>query len=279
MKQDCSNVKKHRIKNVNIICGTIITLNFLLILKYRITFATITAALFSLGIVTIVLLNDKYKQNLSNRKIKIALIISITLFVLWITSFIYIESKVIGGIKYSADRTDYDYFVVLGAGLKGEEISFVLKQRLDKTIEVTKNNKEGIIIVSGGQGPDEDISEAQAMKTYLTDNGVQKERILLEDKSTSTVENFLFSKELIEKFEAKDPKILVVTNDYHMYRAKHIAEKNGLVVDGVSSKTPIMVRINYLIREYYAVVKSCMDGEIKINYKFMSKLRIEEVLI
>ncbi|SHI04057.1 DUF218 domain-containing protein [Clostridium grantii DSM 8605] len=79
--------------------------------------------------------------------------------------------------------------------------------------------------------------------------------ILLEDKSTSTVENFQYSKQLIMKSDVKVPKILIITNDYHLYRAMLVAENSGLIVDGVSSKTPITVRINYLVREYYAVMK------------------------
>ncbi|WP_084133716.1 YdcF family protein [Clostridium grantii] len=134
-------------------------------------------------------------------------------------------------------------------------MSSVLKQRLDKAIEIVDNNKKSFIIVSGGQGQGEDISEAQAMKKYLIGQGVPEEMILLEDKSTSTVENFQYSKQLIMKSDVKVPKILIITNDYHLYRAMLVAENSGLIVDGVSSKTPITVRINYLVREYYAVMK------------------------
>jgi uncharacterized SAM-binding protein YcdF (DUF218 family) len=250
-------MRLHVYKNkINIIIGLIMLLNVLLLIKYRVTFGTGTFMLLSILFITIVLLYRVYIKNRS-KKTKAVLISFIMVLAIWIISFIYIESNILGAIVYTADSNDYDYLIILGAGLKEEKISFVLEQRLDKGIEIFKDNLDAKIIVSGGQGPGESLSEAQAMKNYLLEHEIPEESIILEDTSTSTAENFMYSKDILEKIGEADAKLLVITNDYHLYRALMLAEKNGLIVDGVSSETPIMVRINYLIREYYAVIKNC----------------------
>lgn len=111
-----------------------------------------------------------------------------------------------------SDSSDIKYAVILGAGLNGDQISERLKIRLDTALLYLKENHIPII-VSGGQGEDELISEAEAMKRYLIDNGIESDRILLEDKSTSTYENLLFSKNTMK---LENPKIALVTSDYHM---------------------------------------------------------------
>ena len=94
-----------------------------------------------------------------------------------------------------------------------------LKYRLDAVIEFNKLNPNMKIIVSGGQGQGEDVTEAFAMRKYLVDKGVSENLIICEDKSTSTYENFLFTKELLEKEIGNgDYIITVVTNNFHMYK-------------------------------------------------------------
>jgi uncharacterized SAM-binding protein YcdF (DUF218 family) len=105
-------------------------------------------------------------------------------------SFLFTKSLVISEFVTDDSQThDVDYIVVLGAGLRGSKPSITLKQRLDASLNYISSHKDIPIIVSGGQGPGDDISEAEAMKDYLTSNGGSKERIVLESKSTSTEEN------------------------------------------------------------------------------------------
>ena len=94
-----------------------------------------------------------------------------------------------------------DAVIVLGAGLRGENLSLILRNRLDAAVEYYNENPEAVIVVSGGQGPDEDIPEAEAMERYLYEQGVPLNKIIKEDKSTSTEENFKFSKELLETYD------------------------------------------------------------------------------
>lgn len=127
------------------------------------------------------------------------------------------------------DNTEYneDAVIVLGAAIRGDELSGTLKSRLDRTLEYIDQNPEAIIVVSGGKGPEENMSEAEAMAAYLISNGVDPERILKEELSTSTVENFAFSKRLLDERLGADYSVAFVTNDYHVFRAVLCARRAG----------------------------------------------------
>jgi uncharacterized SAM-binding protein YcdF (DUF218 family) len=117
----------------------------------------------------------------------------------FLVSFIVIEAVIIA--NSSTDRPaeqPSDFFVVLGAGLKGEQLSETLRRRLDTGVQALKQNPDIPVILSGGQGPGEAVSEAEAMSKYLTGLGIPQERLILESQSTSTEENISFSKEIID---------------------------------------------------------------------------------
>ena len=160
------------------------------------------------------------------------------------------------GRKDNADYTEQTV-IVLGCGIRGERVSVGLAKRLNKAYEYHLKNPEAMIIVSGGQGPQEDIPEALAMKRYLVDKGVPEEKITMEDKSTSTIENFRFSSDIMsEKNLPVHYSVAFVTNAYHVYRASEYAERQGfkeirhLGTDIIWYTIPM----NYL-REMMAVVK------------------------
>jgi uncharacterized SAM-binding protein YcdF (DUF218 family) len=145
-----------------------------------------------------------------------------------------------------------DYIIILGARVKGEVPSLALQYRIDAAANYMKKNKETIAIASGGQGQGEDITEAEAIKRGLLVHGISKDRIILEDKSTDTVENITFSKKLIpNKLETG----LLVTNDFHLYRAKSIAKDQGLDLQGIPAKTPAVAIPKSYSREYLAITK------------------------
>jgi len=175
-------------------------------------------------------------------------------------SFLFIMFLVSGELNSNDEHVeDIDFVIILGAGLDGTQLSKTLKQRLDQAIEYINHNHEVRIVLSGGQGPGEAISEAEAMGEYLINNGIEKERLIYEKKSTTTKENLQNSKDIIEKLGVSNPKIMIITSDYHMYRAKMIATKLNINAYGISSETPIFIRINYLIREYFAVIKALIS--------------------
>jgi len=106
--------------------------------------------------------------------------------------------------------------------------------------------------VSGGQGFDELISEAEAMKRYLIEKGISPDRIQLEDQSTSTYENLVFSKEIMT---IENANVILVTSDYHMYRAKRIGKRVGFDIQGISAINSTGERIVRMRREILAVIK------------------------
>lgn len=157
--------------------------------------------------------------------------------------------------KILPKRKDCDFIIVHGAGLiDGNRVSPLLAARLDKGIEVfERSGKTAKIIVSGGQGGDELISEAEAMGNYLVEKGIPKESILLENKSTTTLENMEFSKKIMDGIK-KNYRTIFVTNDYHVFRTGTYAKKVGLRADGVGCKTAFYYWPNAFIREYIAII-------------------------
>jgi uncharacterized SAM-binding protein YcdF (DUF218 family) len=145
-----------------------------------------------------------------------------------------------------------DYIIILGARVKGEVPSLALQYRIDAAASYLKINRESIAIASGGQGPGEDITEAEAIKRGLLAHGISSDRILLEDKSTDTVENIRFSKRLIPQNLKTG---LLVTNDFHLYRAKSIAKDQGLNLEGIPAETPTVAIPKSYAREYLAITK------------------------
>ena len=156
-------------------------------------------------------------------------------------------------------RRDYDYIVVHGAGLSGTKPTPLLAGRLDKGVELWEaDGKRAVIIVSGGQGSDEEVPESFAMKTYLVEErGVPADAIIEEDRSTTTMENLRNSKAIMDaRSGAGSYRSAVVTSDYHVFRTAEYAHKIGLVADGVGSKTARYFRPSAFIREFAAVTKA-----------------------
>ncbi|MDD3049089.1 MAG: YdcF family protein [Bacilli bacterium] len=151
------------------------------------------------------------------------------------------------------DEKQCAYMIVLGAGLHGNQISSALKRRLDQAILYIQKYPTVIIIVSGGQGNNESISEGEAMKRYLLTKKIKENNIIVEGKSTSTYTNFVYSKQLISK-DIKE--VMVTTCDFHMYRACRIARKIGFIPFRNPAKSTKINCIKYYIRECFCVIKN-----------------------
>ncbi|MCT4509968.1 MAG: YdcF family protein [Tepidibacter sp.] len=189
------------------------------------------------------------KKTLIAKIIKIIVLISMS-------SFIMIEGLII--INGQEDKQyDVDYLVVLGSGLWGDALSPTLLGRMNKALEFIDNNPDTKIVVCGGQGIGENLPEAEAMSDYLVLNGVNKNKIIQEDKSTSTLENLKFAKKILSDLDGKNNHIImIVTNEFHLFRSKFIAKRLGFTPYGLPSKTINTIAPKYFIREYFAVVKS-----------------------
>ncbi len=162
------------------------------------------------------------------------------------------------GVYGNNDTADYteQTVIVLGCGIRGERVSVGLAKRLDKAYEYYTKKPEALIIVSGGQGPQEDIPEALAMKRYLVEKGVPEEQIIMEDKSTSTITNFRNSYAIMEEKGLSASSVIFVTNAYHVYRAANYAKDEGFLEISHLGTDIIWytVPMNYM-REMLAIVK------------------------
>lgn len=179
----------------------------------------------------------------------------VVLVVLLLVSFVLIEGIILmEGIK--TDSPKVDYVIVLGARLYGDIPSPALMERLRVAKDYLIEHDDLKVVVTGGQGTDELIPEAHAMKNYLVENGVEEDRIIVEDKATSTFENMKYSKDLIMEDETGSPKVLIVTNRHHIFRAKLLAQRQGMEAYGMPASIPPTIILQSYVREYFAVVKS-----------------------
>lgn len=149
------------------------------------------------------------------------------------------------------------FVVVLGAQIQGDQPSLTLKKRLDRAYEYLTEHPEASAFVSGGQGPDEQQTEASVMSAYLTARGIDPSRIVEETEASDTRENLLFSAELAKERGIDTGSVLIITSDFHMPRAKYIAGKLGMTPYGLTSDTwPWILKVNYQLREVFAFVKA-----------------------
>lgn len=183
----------------------------------------------------------------------VALYIGFCFFAYMLASFLY--RKVPGGLSA-------DYVVVLGSGLIGTRVPPLLASRLDKGIEIANvQNPPATIIPSGGQGPGEEVSEAEGMANYLREHGIPEGRIIQENRARNTRENLLFSQKLLP---APDTKMLVTTNSYHVFRAAMLTRELGLNAQVVGSKTARYFIPSAFLREFAAVMKQYLRVNVTL---------------
>ena len=155
------------------------------------------------------------------------------------TAFFIVEGCIISQM-HEKGEAGLDYIIVLGAQVR------------DEAVEYLEDNPKTICIVSGGQGANEPYSEAEGMAQYLKEQGIDASRILLEDKSLNTEQNMEYSKALIKD----GASVGIITNDFHLFRAKQIARKYGLDnVCGIAAKSTPVYLPNNMLREFLAEIK------------------------
>ncbi len=177
---------------------------------------------------------------------RLYILISLLAFYLLALLAIYVLSAVLN-LVHLRKRRRADYIIVLGAGLIGERVTPLLAARIDKGIELLARNPKSMLIMSGGQGPGEDLAEGRAMADYAVQKGVAAEKIMIEDKSRSTEENLRFSRELMS---GEKPRVILVTTAYHVFRALLLARQQGLKCVGYGAKTKWYFTLNALLREF-----------------------------
>ena len=156
---------------------------------------------------------------------------------------------------------DLDYIVVLGAQVHDDgSPSLVLQYRLDTALDYLAHNPSTRCIVSGGQGPNETMPEAAGMANYLAAHGIERERILVEDRSQNTMQNIAYSRELMD---APECSVGIVTNNFHVYRSVKIAQKAGLEnACGIAAHSTLHSLPNNMLREGLGIVKDYLVGNL-----------------
>ncbi len=146
--------------------------------------------------------------------------------------------------------------IVLGSGIRGEQLNESLVRRLDSAIDYYRKNSDAVIVLSGGQGPQETITESLAMERYMLSQGIPQDKILKEDCATSTYQNFVYSKQLLDDYFDDTYHVAFVTSDYHIYRAANIAKTAGFDhVTHCHGETPWYMSFSSYLRECVAVLK------------------------
>ena len=175
--------------------------------------------------------------------------------------FCFVESFVIRNAKTDKDP-ERDYLIVLGAAVYGDQPSLTLVRRLEGALDYLNRYPDSVAIVSGGMGPGETVTEGQAMHDWLIAHGIPEERVLIEDKATSTMENLKFSFQIIrDRGDEPDGNIAIVSSAYHLYRAKCMARNLGAEAAGVSAPWGyVSVMLNYFIREAFGVTHLWVFG-------------------
>lgn len=173
--------------------------------------------------------------------------------------FFFICGKVVQGMSWKGSK-GLDYVIVLGAQVKKDVPSRALRMRLEKALEYAGENEETMLILSGGKGTGEEISEAECMRQYLTEHGIGEERLIMEDRSTNTMENLKFSNAGTDCAGARTG---ILSNNFHVYRAVRLAEKLGYEnCEGIAAKADFYMLPHYVVREVFALVKEKLRGNI-----------------
>lgn len=178
--------------------------------------------------------------------------------------FMFVEALIIDAASGSGDP-ESRYAVVPGSALFGAKISLNLKNRLVAAEAYMKRYPGAVVVVAGGRGPDELVTEAEAMKKYLVGQGISESRILEEKISRTTYENISNALDLIqENFHERPDRLTVISSDFHLFRASLICRRLGVAtVRTWPAWVHPLARPTFFMREFFAVIKSFFSDRPK----------------
>lgn len=243
---------KKYIKQIVLIIGILILIIYALPLAAGILNA---GNIFGIGVGAILISLAKYGKriiDLANTKARKQILAILCAIAIAGTSVFAITLGSIVHTAYEKPSNNPSTLIILGCKVNGEQPSLQLYKRAIRGCEYMLDNPNAVAIVCGGKGTNEGISEAECIKKVLVDNGVDEDRIYLEDQSTSTDENILFAKNIIKQNKL-DTNVIISTSDYHCYRAKMIAKKNGLTANTLPSYADKFSKPTFYTREVFGV--------------------------
>lgn len=266
--------------------GAVVCLAYFVVIVVYAGFGTASAFIWLLlgGLLGAAAAGLKYYQKYPER-VELWIPVSlVTLCASGLVILLVVQILIFGRIPPTAESS-LDYVIVLGASVKSEGISKTLKLRLDKAAEYAAENPDTILVLSGARGEGEPVAESAAMREYLLAQGVPDGRMILEDRSHSTLENIAYSRILIEQdreakraqwqknkpqlaFPAmqvadKPTRIGIITSNFHLYRARMIARKQGLAdVKGIASESDRVLFVHFCLRDSLAILKDRLMGNL-----------------
>lgn len=254
IKNNEKNIKRNRsavIAGIILIAAASLIKPFIIGVSFTYTFISLIGALIFIWGLLGLLSGSRYLA-LPAKILKIMMIMGI---ILGMISFVIVESIIVQNAK-SDPTEDCHYVLVLGAGLHGKTPSLILSSRLQRAYQFLQQNPNTTAVLCGGRGPNETITEAEAMKQYLISKGIPSDRLILENRSRSTDQNIKFAGQILDWLEGPiHHKVVIITNDFHLYRAKKLALDYKMIPAGISVPTPdyYFLKYNYFLREYFSV--------------------------
>lgn len=189
-------------------------------------------------------------------------------FGLWLISLVAFFAYLQYAVQQSSAIPPVKAIIVLGSGIENGQPSPTLKARLDAAVPAVQNNPHAALIMTGGLGVNEQVSEAAVMKQYLLRNyPLTEDNIYLEDQSTSTALNLSNTKAILKTLNIQlNQPIAIVTSDFHLPRAAAIAKHEGYSnIHCISAPTPLYIRYNSWLREYFAYASGLLLNEYELN--------------
>lgn len=173
--------------------------------------------------------------------------------------FAVLEALILYGMG-GRQQENLDYIIVLGAQVRGDHPSRALRKRIETAAHYLHANPSTIAILSGGQGPGEDMAEAQCMGQALEEMGIAKSRLILEERSTSTWENLEFCADIAPVKEARTG---LVTQNFHIYRSMKLAKSQQYGdVYGIAAPSEWCWQPHFMVREAFALAKEKLVGNL-----------------
>ncbi|MCR4632628.1 MAG: YdcF family protein [Erysipelotrichaceae bacterium] len=246
-----------------IFCVLLCISNISLIRHEGRSFVNVLGILLSVLIIAGVLVYMRFNYYVSGSREEV--LVHDLIFNAFASVYLYFECMLLGtmfaGWLVSKHMPDFDrdYMIVLGCGMNRDGTPTpLLRGRIDAALDFYHKQKEASgkalkFVPSGGQGPDEIISESECMARYLLSKGIKEEEILREDKSTNTYENMSYSKELILN-ENKEAKISFATSKFHILRAGLFARRVKMRATGIGASTKWYFWPNAAVREFIGLL-------------------------
>jgi uncharacterized SAM-binding protein YcdF (DUF218 family) len=195
------------------------------------------------------------------RRHKIFRILMLAAVSLFLLSFAAVECLIVSQAGRNDSGVRADFVLIPGATVVGDRPSLVLQHRLDAALPYIRANPGALVIVSGGRGAGESFTEAEVMKRYLVKNGISAQRIIKEEQATNTIGNVAYTEQIIDGYAlGHKPKVMIVTNDYHMYRAMLLARNRDMDAYGITRAIHWSVAPICYCREYFSLVQLFLTG-------------------